>query len=111
MLTAGDEFGRSQQGNNNAYAQDNPVTWIDWENRDRALEDDVAALAAWRAEQDLAQFPQNGAWRALDGSAMDAARWEDPATPGFTWQAIGEAARPTGLEIDRAAPWAGPREG
>ena len=31
MLTAGDEFGRSQQGNNNAYAQDNDVTWLDWE--------------------------------------------------------------------------------
>lgn len=111
MLTAGDEFGRSQQGNNNAYAQDNPVTWIDWRNRDRALEDHVAALAAWRAEQGLSQFPQNGEWRALDGSAMDAARWENPLTPGFTWQANGEAARPTGLEIDRAAPWAGPREG
>ena len=48
MLTAGDEFGRSQHGNNNAYAQDNPVTWLDWEARDRALEADVAALAALR---------------------------------------------------------------
>ena len=30
MLLAGDEFGRSQQGNNNAYCQDNPVGWVDW---------------------------------------------------------------------------------
>ena len=30
MLLAGDEFGHSQQGNNNAYCQDNPVTWLDW---------------------------------------------------------------------------------
>ena len=30
MLTAGDEFGRSQKGNNNAYAQDNEITWLDW---------------------------------------------------------------------------------
>jgi glycogen operon protein len=30
MLTAGDEFGRSQGGNNNAYCQDNPTSWIDW---------------------------------------------------------------------------------
>ncbi|MBI0435153.1 glycogen debranching protein GlgX [Roseomonas sp. KE0001] len=30
MLLAGDEFGRSQQGNNNAYCQDNPVSWLDW---------------------------------------------------------------------------------
>jgi isoamylase len=30
MLTAGDEFGRTQQGNNNAYCQDNEISWIDW---------------------------------------------------------------------------------
>lgn len=30
MLLAGDEFGRSQQGNNNAYCQDNQISWIDW---------------------------------------------------------------------------------
>ena len=30
MLLAGDEFGQSQQGNNNAYAQDNETTWLDW---------------------------------------------------------------------------------
>ncbi|PJN94429.1 glycogen debranching enzyme GlgX, partial [Amaricoccus sp. HAR-UPW-R2A-40] len=38
QLTAGDEFGRSQRGNNNAYAQDNALTWLDWEGRDRDLE-------------------------------------------------------------------------
>ena len=31
MLVAGDEFGRSQQGNNNAWCQDNPISWIDWD--------------------------------------------------------------------------------
>ena len=31
MLLAGDEFGRSQRGNNNAYCQDNQISWIDWE--------------------------------------------------------------------------------
>jgi glycogen operon protein len=31
MLVAGDEFRRSQQGNNNAWCQDNPISWIDWE--------------------------------------------------------------------------------
>jgi len=30
MILAGDEFGRTQQGNNNAYCQDNPISWIDW---------------------------------------------------------------------------------
>src|SRR5690606_36186118 len=31
MLTAGDELGRSQRGNNNAYTQDSPVSWLDWD--------------------------------------------------------------------------------
>ncbi|GHC95247.1 glycogen debranching protein GlgX [Novosphingobium pokkalii] len=87
MLTAGDEFGRSQQGNNNAYAQDNALTWIDWERRDRDLEHFVAGLAAARATGDMARFPEDGQWLALDGAAMDAARWQDPATPGVAWQA------------------------
>jgi pullulanase/glycogen debranching enzyme len=30
MLQAGDEFGRTQRGNNNAYCQDNEISWIDW---------------------------------------------------------------------------------
>ena len=32
MLLAGDEFGRTQNGNNNAYCQDNELNWIDWES-------------------------------------------------------------------------------
>ena len=31
MLLAGDEFGHSQQGNNNAYCQDNESTWLSWQ--------------------------------------------------------------------------------
>ena len=30
MLLAGDEFGRTQHGNNNAYCQDNEISWLDW---------------------------------------------------------------------------------
>ena len=36
MLLAGDEFGRTQQGNNNAYCQDNEISWVDWNHEDRA---------------------------------------------------------------------------
>ncbi len=53
MLTAGDEFGRSQNGNNNGYAQDNETTWLDWETRDEALEDFVAQLSAFRRDMPL----------------------------------------------------------
>ena len=37
MLVAGDELGRTQRGNNNAYCQDNEISWIDWENKDDDL--------------------------------------------------------------------------
>jgi glycogen operon protein len=40
MLLAGDEFARTQRGNNNAYAQDNEISWIDWEG----IDEDAAAL-------------------------------------------------------------------
>lgn len=105
MLTAGDEFGRSQHGNNNAYAQDNPITWIDWEDRDRALEADVFALAAWRAQRTslFKHFPENGEWRRLDGAVMHPGDWEWSQTPGFTWKCDAY-----GFRVDRTAPIAGP---
>lgn len=93
MLTAGDETGRSQHGNNNAYAQDNAAFWIDWESRDTALENHVAALARARRERRFApaSFPQPGTWLRPDGGAMTATDWDDPATDGFTY-------RPHGLD-------------
>ena len=48
MLTAGDEFGRTQGGNNNAYAQDNETTWLDWINRDTKLEKQFSELLKLR---------------------------------------------------------------
>ncbi len=53
MLTAGDEFGRTQHGNNNAYAQDNPASWLDWERADQALTAFTAALADLRRRHPL----------------------------------------------------------
>ena len=35
MVLAGDEFGRTQQGNNNAYCQDNEISWVDWDHDER----------------------------------------------------------------------------
>jgi len=82
LLTAGDEFGRTQHGNNNAYAQDNALSWIDWERRDVALEDDVADLAAKRSTQRarFPAFPQEGEWLDEAGQLMTAAHWENPST-------------------------------
>lgn len=91
MLTAGDEFGRTQQGNNNAYAQDNTVTWLDWSGRDVDLEGFVAALATMRSatpaltDTDFLTgetIPAVGvpdvAWLNETGEPMTAELWEEP---------------------------------
>jgi glycogen debranching enzyme len=94
MLTAGDEFGRSQGGNNNAYAQDNETTWINWAGRDRALEDFVASLAAARAARRrwLNIFPEPGQWLRPDGGTMAVADWENPAGDGLRYTPADPAA-------------------
>ncbi|MBL8381272.1 MAG: glycogen debranching protein GlgX [Burkholderiales bacterium] len=48
MFPAGDDQGRTQDGNNNAYAQDSPTTWIDWDGADERLADLHRRLAALR---------------------------------------------------------------
>jgi glycogen operon protein len=48
MLQAGDEIGRTQRGNNNAYCQDNPLSWIDWAAADGRLAEFTGALIALR---------------------------------------------------------------
>lgn len=53
MLLAGDEFGQSQSGNNNTYAQDSEISWLDWDKADKRLIDAVAALVAFRREVGL----------------------------------------------------------
>jgi len=52
MMLAGDEMGRTQHGNNNAYCQDNEISWVDWARMDseRDLVDFTRALAALRRD-------------------------------------------------------------
>ncbi|HEY0193158.1 MAG TPA: glycogen debranching enzyme GlgX, partial [Kofleriaceae bacterium] len=49
MLVGGDELGRTQQGNNNAYCQDNELSWFDWEHADHELLAFTQQLGALRA--------------------------------------------------------------
>jgi glycogen operon protein len=53
MLLAGDEMGRTQRGNNNAYCQDNRLSWLDWESVDTALLAFVQKLIRLRNEHPL----------------------------------------------------------
>ncbi|GAA4916126.1 glycogen debranching protein GlgX [Mucilaginibacter defluvii] len=50
MLVAGDEMGRTQGGNNNAYCQDNEISWVNWENADKELLEFTQKLIHFRRE-------------------------------------------------------------
>jgi isoamylase len=69
LLLAGDEVGNSQDGNNNAYCQDNETGWVDWSARGRAGED-LTGLVAQLAEL-RRRFPQLRAQNWLDGRRTD----------------------------------------
>ncbi|PPQ28886.1 glycogen debranching protein GlgX [Rhodopila globiformis] len=88
MLSLGDELGRTQHGNNNAYAQDNAKSWIDWATADDSLIGFTARLIALR--QSLAPLFSGQAltgtatddtglpdvaWLGTDGHALDLADW------------------------------------
>ena len=76
MLTAGDEFGHSQQGNNNAYAQDNATTWLDWKSAGRDLIAFTAKLVELRKTYPLLAADrfltgEDATWLSADGAPMD----------------------------------------
>ena len=78
-------LGGTQGGNNNAYCQDNATTWLDWANRDKALEDFVASLARERASHlDLfASFPEDAEWLSLEACPLTGDDWESASAVGF----------------------------
>ncbi|MCO6411420.1 MAG: glycogen debranching protein GlgX [Thiogranum sp.] len=107
MLLAGDEFGHTQQGNNNAYCQDNEITWLDWEGIDAAGASLVAftrALVCLRREHIVfhrhrffhgAEIPGTGTkdivWRRPDGAEMQEQDWHAPSAQAIAVLLSGEA--------------------
>ncbi|WP_293943656.1 MULTISPECIES: glycogen debranching protein GlgX [unclassified Sphingobacterium] len=90
MLLAGDEFGRTQQGNNNAYCQDNSISWLDWKNMDSSLLNFTKSLIAFRREHPslcrrkwFQGLPIRGTgvedivWFLPNATEMDDFHWED----------------------------------
>ncbi len=94
MLLAGDEFGRTQHGNNNAYCQDNEVTWLDWQLAGSppgaALTAYVARLAEIRRKHPVLRSPvflhgtvhpapgvADIAWFDQNGGTLSAEVWND----------------------------------
>jgi len=99
MINAGDEFGRSQQGNSNAYYQDNAVSWFDWDLKpwQRDLLATTRFLTRLRATNPVLRqrsfFTGHAShrdgladlqWFAVDGQPMHDGTWDDPHTRTLT---------------------------
>jgi glycogen operon protein len=107
MLVAGDEFGRSQGGSNNAYCQDNEISWLDWEgigDEDRAFLEFVRKLI--RLRRDHIVFHRNRffladaiagtdirdiSWYRADGDEMTDEDWADDKLRALSFLIRGEA--------------------
>jgi glycogen operon protein len=106
MLLGGDEIGRTQLGNNNAYCQDNEISWYDWnlnENQ-RALLDFTRGLIAFRKAHPVLRrrrffeglfLPgadiKDLTWFKLDGTEVKDEQWADPEARSLAMRLSGEA--------------------
>jgi glycogen operon protein len=86
MLLGGDELGRTQGGNNNAYCQDNEISWFDWANADNDLRGYVKRLLALRREHPVfrrkrfltgTEASELG-WYSCAGEPVTEEQWADP---------------------------------
>ena len=86
LLVAGDEMGRTQRGNNNAYCQDNEISWVDWSDVDTALVAFTKQAIAFRNHHPVLRRRRflTGAetveieWFTPGGAAMTPQDWGDP---------------------------------
>jgi isoamylase len=106
MLLAGDEFGHSQGGNNNAYCQDNETSWIDWSAIDTdndTLIQFVRRLIRLRRDHPVLRWPRflhgthssggvkDITWLDPDGAEMTTEHWQRPASRSLGLMLNGEA--------------------
>ena len=106
MLCGGDEIGRTQRGNNNAYCQDNELSWLNWEldDRGRRLLDFTRRLVRLRhthPELRRRRFFQGRplcaadmkdlTWHRPDGAEMTEAEWRESTLRAFGYRLCGEA--------------------
>ena len=79
MMLGGDELGRTQRGNNNAYCQDNEISWVDWSQPDTELQDFARQLIAFRK-----RHPVFRRRRFLAGAEASELRWFTPGGAEMT---------------------------
>jgi len=80
MICGGDEIGRTQGGNNNAYCQDNEISWLDWEldERRQDLLDFTRHVATLRREHPIFRRRRFFAGRTIRGSELSDIKWLRP---------------------------------
>jgi glycogen operon protein len=78
MILAGDEMGRTQQGNNNAYCQDNEITWLDWEHTDDDLREFTRQLIALRQDHPVFRRRRWFQGRRIHGTGVTDVAWFTP---------------------------------
>ncbi len=89
MLLAGDEIGRTQKGNNNAYCQDNDISWLDWNHVDEDMLLFTQVLAALRSEHPVFRKRRWFQGRPLHGEGVKDIAWFSPSGEEMTdddWQ-------------------------
>ena len=111
MMLAGDEFGRTQQGNNNAYCQDDEISWLNWElgSKGQSLVQFVQKLCALRSKYPILRRNRfltgdvdkelevkDLTWINASGNEMTGEEWGDAGMKCFGMLMDGRA-RPTGL--------------
>jgi isoamylase len=87
LLLGGDELGRTQRGNNNAYCQDNEITWFDWTTVDDELLDFTTELIALRRRHPVfrrrrcrtGRAASDLRWFTSSGAEMTAEDWSNPS--------------------------------
>jgi isoamylase len=111
MLLGGDELGRTQGGNNNAYCQDNATSWYDWSAPDRDLLEYVRRLIALRLAHPVFRRREFFQGRPIQGESIDDIGWFAPDGERMTddmWRTGGNLAIGVFLNGD-ALPSVGPR--
>jgi glycogen operon protein len=86
MLTAGDEYGKTQRGNNNAYCQDNEISWLKWgrTEEENAMTEFVRRLTAFRRKHPVFRRPKFFQGRQIRGTNIKDIMWVNAAGQEMT---------------------------
>ncbi len=103
MIAHGDELGRTQQGNNNTYAQDSELSWVDWDSADLPLVEFTAAVSRLRAEHPTfrrKRFFTGDTVRTGDGERLNDIVWLHPEGHAMEHDAWGNGGAAIGMYLN-----------